>query len=1032
MASENNNNSQLINGSNSIQQEDPVKAMIEGYKNVLATKRLDNEVYKWELVNEFKGRPNTDAPDFTKEIKSIKFSNLIYAMGVAVINHIAREKPEELRVLFKYLFDSSKDLPERFDFFKEESLKLYRSLGETLSHHQDERTIATYLTYHNPQEYTFYKSSFYKAYCKLLNIKEAGKNKKYAHYLALLKQLIEKYIEPDAALINLVKIIIPEYYDGTNHLLLAQDILYEMLENKEQNDYWVFQGNPKIYDIVGALNDNELNAWRVKAHEDKIKQGDKIILWVTGKEPGCYALAEVTSEVFEGLDEEPELKYYTENSVNEVAKRVKIKITHNLANNPITKEQIESEAELADLKVGNQGTNFVATKEQYDTLLDIISSKSSSAYVAVKKNLDQDKLKSFLAILRDFIKANSLYPNDERLSFNVRKNKNRLVFLIGNRYSFSINKLNNKTMFSFISKEVLSKEYEDFKSPLGVIEAHWNIIENLNGYENNINEGLLTELERSNKCAFRKYTNQDFINDVYQITSPMNQNQTSQENLKIEFIDWLVANPTSNYFTNDKQRIEKALDQYNSYFDEDIYNCSIDNFDTILRILDKTLYQDTTNRFLEFSKGNSSHQPRAILGEQNYMKFLKEKFAYQPKVALNIILYGPPGTGKTYKTIFKAAEIVENRKIENFEEAKRIFNDKLNSQIEFITFHQNYSYEDFIQGLRPDVENEGSLSFERKDGVFKRIADRALNNIKESEKVPEEISKSIAFVNALEALKDQVIEAKNPIKINETAYFIAAEDDAFRYTADNWTLNDKGFNGFRMKYSDLIKFNDANVQTRKDIKELSNVSGLAKQHASYFIKTFEIIKGLVSNEALKIKVVTRNNYVIIIDEINRANISRVFGELITLIEPDKRSHGSVPLKCTLPSGEDFIVPSNLYIIGTMNTADKSIALLDIALRRRFEFEAMYPDYDLEGIRDTEILKKINTEIIKLKGYDFQIGHSYFMESKDDPYNLVKRMNKKVIPLLLEYFMNNKEEVEKIIKAAGLNLKVGSWPLEITE
>ena len=307
-----------------------------------------------------------------------------------------------------------------------------------------------------------------------------------------------------------------------------------------------------------------------------------------------------------------------------------------------------------------------------------------------------------------------------------------------------------------------------------------------------------------------------------------------------------------------------------------------------------------------------------------------------------------------------------------------------------------------------------------------------MNNIKESEKVPEEISKSIAFVNALEALKDQVIEAKNPIKINETAYFIAAEDDAFRYTADNWTLNDKGFNGFRMKYSDLIKFNDANVQTRKDIKELSNVSGLAKQHASYFIKTFEIIKGLVSNEALKIKVVTRNNYVIIIDEINRANISRVFGELITLIEPDKRSHGSVPLKCTLPSGEDFIVPSNLYIIGTMNTADKSIALLDIALRRRFEFEAMYPDYDLEGIRDTEILKKINTEIIKLKGYDFQIGHSYFMESKDDPYNLVKRMNKKVIPLLLEYFMNNKEEVEKIIKAAGLNLKVGSWPLEITE
>jgi len=157
----------------------------------------------------------------------------------------------------------------------------------------------------------------------------------------------------------------------------------------------------------------------------------------------------------------------------------------------------------------------------------------------------------------------------------------------------------------------------------------------------------------------------------------------------------------------------------------------------------------------------------------------------------------------------------------------------------------------------------------------------------------------------------------------------------------------------------------------------------------------------------------------------------VFGELITLIERDKRSHGKIPLKARLPSGEEFVVPSNLYIIGTMNTADKSIALLDVALRRRFEFESMYPKYEIEGfdIYDKEILIKINEQIIKSKGHDFQIGHAYFMGKEND--DLIQRMNKKVIPLLLEYFMNDEKEVKAILEVAGLQIEEGSWPIRIT-
>ena len=394
---------------------------------------------------------------------------------------------------------------------------------------------------------------------------------------------------------------------------------------------------------------------------------------------------------------------------------------------------------------------------------------------------------------------------------------------------------------------------------------------------------------------------------------------------------------------------------------------------------------------------------------------------------LNTILYGPPGTGKTYNTILRAAQIIEGREIDSYDEALNIFKSNLHNRIEFITFHQNYSYEDFIQGLRPETDNKSSLVFDKKDGVFKKIADKALENLKLVQKAPDELSNEAKFNKALELLSDKILESEDNFKINDTAYIFEVEEDAFRYTGEKWTNH---ANGLRMKFSDLKEFYRNNVKSRKDIKKLSTISGLANQHATYYYLVYSEILKLLPKKAQELKKVRRKNYVIIIDEINRANISRVFGELITLIEPDKRSHGKIPLEAKLPSGDSFIVPSNLFIIGTMNTADKSIALLDIALRRRFEFESMYPKYKIEGqeIYDVDILKKINLQIIKSKGHDFQIGHAYFMgENK----NLIERMNKKVIPLLFEYYMNDEKEVKGILNSAGLTIEENNWPLKIT-
>jgi hypothetical protein len=235
-----------------------ILSIISEYKSRIAQSHLQDEVYKWELVSKFKGRPDTNAPDFEKEYKSVKFGNLIYAMAVATGNFLVSEHPEELRSLFKHLFDETLPLNDRVEYFNAETLRIYKLIQGKHSHHQDERSISAYLTFHNPKKYTFYKNGFYVEFCKLMGVAPAGKNKKYSHYLELLNEFIQKYIVPDEELIEQVKSYIPAYYDGTNHLLLAQDILYSMLDRKasdeetnevEENEFEKFikQFNPKDF-----------------------------------------------------------------------------------------------------------------------------------------------------------------------------------------------------------------------------------------------------------------------------------------------------------------------------------------------------------------------------------------------------------------------------------------------------------------------------------------------------------------------------------------------------------------------------------------------------------------------------------------------------------------------------------------------------------------------------------------------------------------------------------------------------------------
>jgi len=377
----------------------------------------------------------------------------------------------------------------------------------------------------------------------------------------------------------------------------------------------------------------------------------------------------------------------------------------------------------------------------------------------------------------------------------------------------------------------------------------------------------------------------------------------------------------------------------------------------------------------------------------------------------NIILYGSPGVGKTHNTnrLIRLIEDGESdseifKTIKDNELTESIDISDIKERVKFITFHQSFGYEDFIEGFRPNEEGNIELT----KGIFREICRDAQQNLDDSQKEKSTISQEKLFEELFELFKEFIqdeLDSNGKFTINDTAYIINIEEDAFRYQGDNWG------NTQRMKYSDIELLYQLDISERKEIKTVEGISGLAKQHAtyfSYFMKQFLEFKEKQNIQIDEVEKVELKNYYLVIDEINRGNISKIFGELITLIEEDKRDK----LEVTLPYSKDpFKIPSNLYIIGTMNSTDKSIALIDIALRRRFTFLKMKPNVELVPIESQELFKNLNEYISKILGEDYQIGHSYFMGGHDLDFIL----EYKIKPLLEEYFYGDDKGLDEVLK-----------------
>jgi len=521
-------------------------------------------------------------------------------------------------------------------------------------------------------------------------------------------------------------------------------------------NYWVFQGNPKYYDAAGALRAGAAKSWTVTAHQGKIRPGDKAIIWVTGPQAGCYALATITSDVVEMAMDEADRVFVLDQAQVLKQKRARIRVEHELSQRPVGWTAIKDLPSMADFKGGNQGTTFTATKEQYDAILQI----------AIPNN----------RTMRDPLNKILYGPPGTGKTYKLKAE-------YFGRYTTHV--------------EALTREQRltEMVQPL----TWWEVV-----------AMVLLDLGPSKTSAIMDH---ELLRTKAALSNSANVRATVWGTLQMHTVT------------------ECELVKYTNRQEPLVFNKKEDSIWEVLPA-----------------------EADALVPELRVqLKHTKQSDA--------------PGAHQI-------------------------------KRYEFITFHQSFSYEDFIEGIKPGLKGE-EFAYDIVPGVFKQLCSRA---------------------------------EKDPA----------------------------------------------------------------------------------------------NDYAIFIDEINRGNVSAIFGELISLIEEDKRAGMPHALSVLLPySKRPFSVPPNLHIIGTMNTADRSVEALDTALRRRFSFEECPADHTkLTGLNVGEValdvlLQVINARIEMLLDRDHHIGHSYFMNwaDADKEQKLRQVFKNNIIPLLKEYFYGDPVKVGMVLGPA---------------
>lgn len=703
-------------------------------------------------------------------------------------------------------------------------------------------------------------------------------------------------------------------------LIISDEKFDKILENiKKSNDinYWIFQGSPEIYDIKGALRAGHLKSWKVTAHKDSINPGDKVIIWQSGKEAGCYALAEVISEVG-SIEEDPaEKQYYKVPHSTETNFGVKIKIINNLADNPVLWEEIKELPEFKNFKAGNQGTNFSATKEEFETIVKMAPTTSKIQYWLYSPGKQAEHWEEFykegiMAIGWDGLGDLENYFSKEEIIEKLQE----------------WDKSNS-------SKKNDATACDDFQHKVKI----GDVIIVKQGKRTLLGQGVVTS---------------DYF---YDPKRPYFQ--------KCRKVDW---KHTGNWTTS-FDIVTKTLTDITPYKTQD------------------SNYQTYYERLLGIMAGN-----KEIMERKNQMN-------------LNKILYGPPGTGKTFK--------LQNDFFDQFTVRETSLSRKqyLENLISELTWWQ------VITIVMIDLKSA------RNNEIYEHELIKIKEGLSKSESIKQTLWGQLQVHTKMECENVKYKARTEPL------YFWKDKNSV--WTVDEELVKDL----YPEAFSLLEKSKNYSANPDKQIKNYEFVT--FHQSFSYedFVEgikpkmeeqendlSYEIKDGIFKKLCLRATADPENQYAIFIDEINRGNVSSIFGELITLIEDDKRIGEENALTVKLPySKKEFGIPTNLHVIGTMNTADRSVEALDTALRRRFTFEEIMPlphllsNISFNGFYLDEVLSTINKRIEALLDRDHCIGHSYFIKiSNGDTKALEQTFQNKIIPLLQEYFYHDYEKIALIL------------------
>lgn len=397
----------------------------------------------------------------------------------------------------------------------------------------------------------------------------------------------------------------------------------------------------------------------------------------------------------------------------------------------------------------------------------------------------------------------------------------------------------------------------------------------------------------------------------------------------------------------------------------------------------------------------------------------------------NLIFRGAPGTGKSYLAKEIAADIISNGYYEKYTQ----LSDEQKKQVEFVQFHPSYDYSDFVEGLRPKVNDDGSMGFELQDGIFKKFVTRARKNYEDSQKSKEAIAKEVSVQESMMDFFSGIELGVDTFQtINGNEFTITSVDDKHINISipGNATVNK-----LSLSVDEVRRMLESDVKFTK-IKDITAFFGktFATQGYSYDFAIYKAIKAKKgATSKAKTKTTELKKYIFIIDEINRGEISKIFGELFFAIDPGYRGRaGEISTQYSnLHSDPDekFYIPENVYIIGTMNDIDRSVDSFDFAMRRRFRFVELRADERLEmlALLDDEDLEAeairrmaaLNREIADVEDLNenYQIGASYFLKLKTLSFDQL--WTDYLQPLLQEYVQGMYDEeglMNKFAKAYG--------------